>query len=466
MTPDQHALDLAARTEHRRRLLLIGSGAVVAAGLAAPVGAAEAVETKPKKPRTKPSWRLAGTSGVAADGRHFVGPLNVAPLIFKTRATGTPRPVERMRIAPTGQVGVGTPTPGARLDVLSPSLVALRGRSQDASASGRGVVGQAGNGYGVHGLATAGDGVRGEATSGIGVHGVAADGYGVRGDSSGVGVFGNGESAGVYGSSGAGDGLFGSGTRGVVGSGTSVGVVGVSGTTAVSGNNSGTSGDGVHGSGGQYGVRGTAAATAGVRGDSGYVGAWGQGTTYGVYGLAAGSTGQNYGLFGQSSSPDGYAVFAQGRAHVNGTLSKSAGSFRIDHPLDPERQWLHHSFVESPDMLNIYNGNVVLDDDGAATVELPSYFTALNRDYRYQLTCIGGHAPVYVARKVEDGTFAIAGGTPGLEVSWQVTGIRQDDYANDHRIPVETPKNAAERGTRAYVARGSAGTRMRFAPSS
>ena len=33
-----------------------------------------------------------------------------------------------------------------------------------------------------------------------------------------------------------------------------------------------------------------------------------------------------------------------------------------------------------------------------------------------------------------------------MEVSWQVTGIRQDAWANAHRIPVEEEKNARERG--------------------
>jgi len=51
-----------------------------------------------------------------------------------------------------------------------------------------------------------------------------------------------------------------------------------------------------------------------------------------------------------------------------------------------------------------------------------------------------------VAHKVQDHRFQIAGGAPGLEVSWQVTGIRQDAYANAHRIPVEQPKPAGERG--------------------
>jgi hypothetical protein len=102
--------------------------------------------------------------------------------------------------------------------------------------------------------------------------------------------------------------------------------------------------------------------------------------------------------------------------------------------------------VESPDMMNIYNGVVVLDGSGEAVVELPEWFGALNRDFRYQLTCIGGFAPVYIAQKVQNNSFRIAGGQPGMEVSWQVTGIRQDAWANAHRIPVEVEKSERERG--------------------
>jgi hypothetical protein len=43
--------------------------------------------------------------------------------------------------------------------------------------------------------------------------------------------------------------------------------------------------------------------------------------------------------------------------------------------------------------------------------------------------------------------FQIAGGTPGLEISWQVTGIRHDPYAEAYRIPVEQVKPADEQGT-------------------
>ena len=132
---------------------------------------------------------------------------------------------------------------------------------------------------------------------------------------------------------------------------------------------------------------------------------------------------------------------------VTGTVSKGGGSFKIDHPLDPENKTLSHSFVESPDMMNIYNGNAVLDRRGEAVVTLPDYFQALNRDFRYQLTCIGGFAPVYIAREIRGNSFKIAGGKPGMKVSWQVTGVRQDAYANAHRIPVEQDKPAPERGT-------------------
>jgi len=132
-----------------------------------------------------------------------------------------------------------------------------------------------------------------------------------------------------------------------------------------------------------------------------------------------------------------------GNARVGGTLFKGGGSFQIDHPVDPANKYLHHSFVESPDMMNIYNGIAALEANGEAVVELPDWFEALNRDFRYQLTCIGGFAPVYIAQKVANNRFKIAGGPPGLEVSWQVTGIRQDAWANARRIPVEEDKPAA-----------------------
>jgi hypothetical protein len=109
-------------------------------------------------------------------------------------------------------------------------------------------------------------------------------------------------------------------------------------------------------------------------------------------------------------------------------------------------KYLYHTSVESPDMKNIYDGVVVLDEKGQAEVQLPDWFEALNRDFRYQLSCIGIFAPVYVAQKIENNRFRIAGGQRGMEVSWQVTGIRRDPYATAHPAPVEENKAPQDRG--------------------
>ena len=61
-----------------------------------------------------------------------------------------------------------------------------------------------------------------------------------------------------------------------------------------------------------------------------------------------------------------------GDVTITGSISKGSGMFRIDHPLDPANKYLAHSFVESPDMMNVYNGNIVLDHRGEAWVDLPS----------------------------------------------------------------------------------------------
>jgi hypothetical protein len=162
-------------------------------------------------------------------------------------------------------------------------------------------------------------------------------------------------------------------------------------------------------------------------------------------------------VFGVNGAGDG--VFAGdvnigGNLIVTGNVTKGGGSFRIDHPLDPENKYLYHSFVESPDMKNIYDGLVVLDENGEVTVTVPDWFEALNQDFRYQLTCIGGYAPVYIATEISGNQFRIAGGRAGLKVSWQVTGVRHDAYANAHRIPVEVEKPASERGTVTQLGQG------------
>ncbi len=177
---------------------------------------------------------------------------------------------------------------------------------------------------------------------------------------------------------------------------------------------------------------------------------------YGVFGLTTNGNKQYpvfginsldaYGVLGYHNGTTSYAGYFNGNVTVVGSVSKSSGSFKIDHPLDPENKYLYHSFVESPDMLNIYNGNIITDANGDATVQLPSYFEALNIDFKYQLTAIGQFAQAIVSREIANNQFSIKTDKPNVKISWQVTGVRNDPYAQQHRIAVEVEKTGDERG--------------------
>lgn len=141
-----------------------------------------------------------------------------------------------------------------------------------------------------------------------------------------------------------------------------------------------------------------------------------------------------------------------GGASVFGTLSKGSGTFVIDHPLNPRNWLLYHSFVESPDVMNIYDGIATLDENGAVKIQLPDYFLALNKDFRYFASAIDQQMPDLhlsseVHRKYFFGlfgpiVFSLAGGAPGGTVSWQVTGIRHDPFIVDHPIVTEVDKSS------------------------
>jgi hypothetical protein len=150
--------------------------------------------------------------------------------------------------------------------------------------------------------------------------------------------------------------------------------------------------------------------------------------------------------FGNGAGKTMASIDGKGNGSFKGDLAiDGIESFRIDHPLDSSSKYLQHAAVESPEMKNIYDGIATLGADGSAVVKLPRYFEALNKDFRYQLTCVGGAAPVYVAHEVHNNEFVIAGGRPGLKVSWQITGIRHDAYANSHPMAVEVEKPQEDR---------------------
>jgi hypothetical protein len=275
---------------------------------------------------------------------------------------------------------------------------------------------------GVDTSAIAGHGVTGTSTNGIGVKGTSGSSTGVSGIGDQIGVLGTASSGEAYG-----------GVLGLLGA-TTPPAVDVPILGAVTG----------------YALLDQLAQTGVIGYSSNGTGVYGEtddGFDFGTVAVSAydGSANGAYGLY--ATSAKGQAVYASGHATVTGNLSKGGGSFRIDHPLDPANKYLYHSFVESPDMMDIYNGNVLLDDQGQATVELPDWFEALNKDFRYQLTPIGGAAPnLHISRKVDGGSFDIAGGDPGAEVSWMLTGIRQDAWADANRIPLEVDKPTKDRG--------------------
>ncbi|HXM23948.1 MAG TPA: hypothetical protein VN948_22015 [Terriglobales bacterium] len=462
-----------------------------------------------------------------------------------------------------GNVGIGTKTPQAIVDVAGKaalgmqvtvpgSAAAINGIATDPQAGTTGVYGQSsspiGNGvFGLDNATTGGIGVIGQsnATSGksygvagfasstsTGTAGVLGNATAITGQVHGVGGFASSTTTGavgvtgfelattgqVYGVAGGTN----STTNGAAGlsayEGAATGVVyGVVGSTnsatnfaagvsgyegATTGQVSGVAGGTASATTGASGVSGSANATSGsVYGVSGYtpstagVGVLGtayasSGNTTGVNGATvspngigtfghSASTSGGTGIQGQTESTSGGAAgifvahgggglilsglagsnyvgkfsvdasgngFYAGNLNVTGKLTKGSGSFKIDHPLDPANKYLSHSFVESPDMMNVYNGNVTTDRHGLATVNLPDYFEALNGDFRYQLTVIGQFAQAIVARKIATNRFVIRTSKPDVEVSWQVTGIRHDAYANQYRIPVEEDKAVGEQG--------------------
>jgi hypothetical protein len=340
---------------------------------------------------------------------------------------------------------------GVHSQVHSPTGIAIVGEALALSGETAGVSGRnhSTSGRGLYGWATADTGetygvyARSNSSAGTGVYGWAAAGSGTT-----YGVYGVSSSTSgraVYGRASA---LSGS-TYGVWGSSASVSGVGVVGSAlATTGMNYG--GYFSTPSTGGTGVVGWASAAAG--------------NTSGVYGLNNSASGA--GVFGQTTAansnasavtgvaPDpAWAGYFNGRVHVTGNLSAGGTKpFLIDHPLDPENQYLYHFALESPEVRNVYDGVATLDSQGAATVQLPDYFAALNTgDYRYQLTPIGAPMPgLYIAQEIEGNSFAIAGGEPGKRVSWQVTAVRNDPYLRDHPVQAEVEKLEEERGTYLY----------------
>ncbi|HOZ52455.1 MAG TPA: hypothetical protein PLU17_11390 [Chitinophagaceae bacterium] len=175
------------------------------------------------------------------------------------------------------------------------------------------------------------------------------------------------------------------------------------------------------------------------------VGVFGKSTPATSFGIGVYGVGNSVGVFGSANGGPGYAGYFVGPIYAT-TASSGIKTFKIDHPTDPSNKYLYHSSIESNDMMNIYNGNITTDANGDATVQLPSYFEALNKDYKYQLTVIGTFAQAIIGEEVMNNQFKIKTNQPNVKVSWQVTGVRNDAMAKAHPVKVEVDKEGREKG--------------------
>jgi len=92
--------------------------------------------------------------------------------------------------------------------------------------------------------------------------------------------------------------------------------------------------------------------------------------TFGYF-FAGDNSDSSYAFIGGHSNDDALKVMMDGSVVIPGALSKGSGSFRIPHPLPAksETHELVHSFVESPETLLLYRGEVTLVD-GAAELDM------------------------------------------------------------------------------------------------
>jgi len=420
--------------------------------------------------------------------KNFLGTLTNTHILFKTNGNAATN--ERMRIRSGGEIIVNNTSVGINngdvfsvyatgstngsSGALSPiGAFALNGYSATTgigvsganSGTGVGVWGSSSSGYGTVGFSGAanafagmfqnsnanGTGLLATGNNLAGTYLVTGSAGSFRGNNFGIINFSNISSAAVSGSAVWGSNrktiitsyLGGAGVTGID-SANGSGVIGVSffgGNEGVTGIGNSSNGTGVFGQAGMgaspYAVWGVVATASGTNASS--IAVAGDNT----------STGANaIGILGQEvaapNSPTRYAIFANGDLAASGTKT-----FVIDHPLDPSGKFLKHFSMESNEVLNYYRGNVVLDANGEATIQLPSYFNSINNtNYNYNLTPIGAPAQLYVKTEVSGNNFVIAGGVAGMKVSWTLTAERNDPYLQqnpDNRL-VELPKTGDAAG--------------------
>ncbi len=201
------------------------------------------------------------------------------------------------------------------------------------------------------------------------------------------------------------------------------------------------------GAGDNIGVIGTS--TLSTSGDNYGVFGYADGNNFvaGTYGNVAANAGGT-GIYGDDGNTilSNWAGYFSGDIYATGDVGGATKSWKIDHPADPANKFLRHVSMEGPEMLNFYDGVITTDGSGFATVQLPAYFETINKDFRYQLTCVGVFAQAIVSTEIQNNQFVIQTNQPNVKVSWQVTALRDDPYARANPIQNETEKSEKFKG--------------------
>jgi hypothetical protein len=170
------------------------------------------------------------------------------------------------------------------------------------------------------------------------------------------------------------------------------------------------------------------------------VGFWGSTIGWGaVMNTTNGSISVKGNLGTAGHDPDsGYPMGWAGGVHTwdvyaEGSISSPNKHFVINHPLDPEGKHLVHSTLEGPEIAVFYRGEARLSK-GKATITLPNYFEALTRKENRTVLLTpkfasGASITLLAASEVHSGKFTVHAadhGNQSQEFFWEVKAVRSD----------------------------------------
>ena len=115
--------------------------------------------------------------------------------------------------------------------------------------------------------------------------------------------------------------------------------------------------------------------------------------------------------------------YAPSHFHTSLISNSANKTFVVDHPVDTNK-YLVHACLEGPEAGVYYRGKAEITNDASVTVALPSYVSALARDFTVQITPIYDKISVknYNVSEVENNEFTVYG--KNGKFYWVVYGMR------------------------------------------